>query len=54
MEKRNPESPRVMLITLVDQGQQRLGLFDIRDPFWQLDLPPRGLCLLEFCPNEKE
>jgi hypothetical protein len=35
-------------------GRQRLGLFDTRDPFWQLDLPPRGLCLLEFCPNEKE
>lgn len=35
-------------------GRQRLGLFDTRAPVWQLDLPPRGLCLLEFCPNEKE
>jgi hypothetical protein len=35
-------------------GRQRLGLLDGRDPVWQLELPPRGLCVLEFCRNEKE
>jgi len=35
-------------------GRQRLGLLEGRDPVWQIDLPPRGLCLLEFCRNEKE
>ena len=45
---------RCAVYRIDETGRQRLGLFDTRDPVWQLDLPPRGLCLLEFCPNEKE
>ncbi len=45
---------RCAVYRIDDTGRQRLGLFDTRDPVWQLDLPPRGLCLLEFCRNENE
>ncbi len=45
---------RCAVYRIDESGRQRLGQFDTRDPVWQLDLPPRGLCLLEFCPNEKE
>lgn len=43
---------RCAVYRIDDTGRQRLGLFDTRDPVWQLDLPPRGLCLLEFSRNE--
>lgn len=44
---------RCAVYRIDDAGRQRLGPFDTRDPFWQLDLPPRGICLLEFCRNDK-
>jgi hypothetical protein len=37
-----------------ETGRHRLGLFDIRTRDFTLELPPRGLCVIEFCRNEKE
>jgi len=35
-----------------EAGRQRLGRFDGRDGVWQIELPPRGLCLVEFSQEE--
>jgi len=43
---------RCAVYRIDEAGRQRLGMFDSRDPVWQLDLPPRGLCLLEFSREE--
>lgn len=45
---------RCAVYRIDDTGRRRLGLFDTRNPVWQLDLSPRGLSLLEFCRNERE
>ncbi|MBM3891683.1 MAG: hypothetical protein FJ388_21425 [Verrucomicrobia bacterium] len=32
-----------------ETGRHRLGRFDIREPVARLELPPRGICVIEFC-----
>jgi len=34
-------------------GRHRLGAFDRRDGVYRLTLPPRGICVIEFCRSEK-
>jgi len=33
-------------------GRERLGEFQAGEAVWQSELPPRGLCLIEFCGQE--
>ena len=35
-------------------GRHRVGLFDPGDPVFQVELPPRAVCVLEFCASGKE
>ena len=37
-----------------EAGRTQQGVFDGREPVWQIELPPRGLCVLEFCRDQKE
>jgi hypothetical protein len=37
-----------------ESGRHRVGPFDAHEPELRYELPPRGLCVLEFCRNEKE
>ncbi len=37
-----------------DRGRHRLGVLDTRQTAWEVALPRRGLCLLEFCANAGE
>jgi len=37
-----------------DCGRERLGVLDVRQPAWEFELPPRGVCLPEFCANGEE
>jgi len=37
-----------------ESGRHRVGPFDAREPEFRFELPPRGLCVLEFCRGEKE
>jgi hypothetical protein len=32
-----------------DFGRHRLGTLDLKDPILRVELPPRGICVLEFC-----
>lgn len=32
-----------------ESGRHRLGALDIKDPILRVELPPRGICVLEFC-----
>jgi len=32
-----------------ESGRRRLGALDIKDPILRVELPPRGICVLEFC-----
>lgn len=34
------------------KSRHRAGVFDPRTPVLPVELPPRGICVLEFCPNE--
>ena len=36
-----------------ETGRHRLGRFDIREPVLRLDLPPRGICIIEFCAKKQ-
>ena len=44
-------SARCAVYRIDHTGRQRLGEFDTHDPVWQLELAPRGLCVLEFCAS---
>jgi hypothetical protein len=32
-----------------ETGRHRMGRFDVREPVVRLDLPPRGICVIELC-----
>jgi len=39
-------------VFLIDEtGRRRLGTFDAREPVLKMELPPRGICVIEFCPR---
>lgn len=44
---------RSVVYRIDEAGRHRLGRFDSRDPFMPIELPPRGICVLEFCAKEK-
>ncbi len=45
--------PRSAVYRIDQEGRQRLGLFDAHRGEFSLVLPPQGVCLLEFCPDER-
>jgi hypothetical protein len=45
---------RSVVYRIDETGRHRLGVFDASQHVFPLDLPPRGLCVIEFCRNEKE
>lgn len=47
--------PATCAVYRIDEtGRHRIGSFDASQQQFPFELPPRGLCLLEFCRNEKE
>ena len=45
---------RSAIYRIDEAGRHWVGVFDRREFEFPLELPPRGLCVVEFCLNEKQ
>jgi len=46
-------APRSVVWRIDESGRHRLGVFDASQRVFPLELPPRGLCVLEFCRENR-